>query len=124
MTFAAAALAGGALVLYASDANLFAGSGVLSLALTVSNRINSVYAMRMACTFMSVLGTIWLRTGVIPRWLALVTYVLSVVLVISISFTLWVFLIFPVWVFVISVAILVMNFRLVPDQQAEAATGP
>jgi hypothetical protein len=118
MSFVAAALAGGGLVLYAADPKLFAGSGVLSLTLTVSNRINSVYAMRMAGTFMTVLGTIWLRTGVMPRWLALVTYFLAVVLLISISFTLWVFLIFPAWVFAISVIILVMSYRLTPDQDS------
>jgi hypothetical protein len=118
MTFVAAALTGGALVLYASDPELSTSSGILSLSLTVSNRINSVYAMRMAGTFMSVLGTIWLRTGVMPRWLGAITYLLAVVLLFSISFTLWVFLIFPAWVFVISVIILVLNFRLTPDEKA------
>ena len=111
MTFASAAMTGGALVLYASDLDLLAGNGVYSLALVVSNRLNTVYAMRMAGAFMFVLGTIWVRTGVMPRWLALVTYLLAVVLLISIGFTPWVVLVFPVWVFAISVAILVLNYR-------------
>jgi hypothetical protein len=118
MTFVAAALAGGALVLYAADPDLSTSSGILTLSLTVSNRINSVYAMRMAGTFMSVLGTIWFRTGVMPRWLAAITYLLAVMLLISISFTLWVFLIFPAWVFAISAIILVMNLRLTSNQKA------
>lgn len=115
-TFVAAALAGGALVLYASDPDLsVAGSGIYPLALTVANRLNSVFAMRMAGMFMFVLGTIWLRTGVLPRWLALVTYLVAVVLFISMNITLWVFLVFPAWVFVVSVAILVQNYRHDPD---------
>jgi hypothetical protein len=117
MTFASAAMAGGALVLYASDLDLLAGSGVFSLALVVSNRLNTVYAMRMAGAFMFVLGTIWVRTRVMPRWLALVTYLLAVVLLISIGFTPWVVLVFPVWVFAISVAILVLNYRSTRDQE-------
>jgi hypothetical protein len=116
MTFASAAMTGGALVLYASELDLLAGSGVYSLALVVSNRLNTVYAMRMAGAFMFVLGTIWVRTGVMPRWLALVTYLLAAVLLISIGFTPWVVLVFPTWVFVISVALLVMNYRRTPDQ--------
>jgi hypothetical protein len=115
MTFASAAMIGGALVLYASDLELPAGSGVFSLALIVSNRLNTVYAMRMAGAFMFVLGTIWVRTGVMPRWLALITYLLALVLLISIGFTPWVILVFPGWVFMISVILLVMNYRNTRD---------
>jgi hypothetical protein len=112
MTFAAAAVAGGDLVLYALDPDLLVGSEVHALALIISNRLNTMYAMRMAGMFMIVLGTIWIRTQVMPRWLALVTYVLAVVLLISIGFTIWVILLFPAWVFLISVSILVMNYRV------------
>jgi hypothetical protein len=111
MTFASASIIGGILVLYASAPGLLAGGGVYSLALVISNRLNSVYAVRMAGAFMLVLGTIWVRTGVMPRWLAWVTYVLAGVLLISIGFTRWVILVFPAWVFAISVAILVLNRR-------------
>lgn len=99
MTFASAAVASGVLLLYASDPGLLVGSGVYPLAFIISNRLNSVYAMRMAGMFMFVLGTIWVRTEVMPRWLVLVTYVLAVVLLISIGFTRWVVLLFPAWVF-------------------------
>jgi len=46
-----------------------------------------------------------------PRWLALITYGLAAVLLISIGFTHWVTMIFPAWVFLISVYILILNFR-------------
>ncbi|MFC2036709.1 hypothetical protein ACFLYD_01895 [Chloroflexota bacterium] len=112
MTFASAATTGGVLILYASGPDLLAGSGIYSLALVISNRLNTVYAMRMAGTFMSVLGTIWVRTGVMPRWLALITYAMAAVLLISIAFTPWVVLVFPAWVLTISVALLVLNYRV------------
>ena len=60
---------------------------------------------------MSVLATIWLRTGVMPRWMGVITYLLAVLLLISINFTLWLILIFPAWVLAISMAILIENFR-------------
>jgi hypothetical protein len=76
----------------------------------------------MAGMFMFVLGTIWVRTQVMPRWLALVTYALAAVLLISIGFTPWVVLVFPAWVFVISVYILILNYR-VQDKDAEKRDG-
>jgi hypothetical protein len=57
------------------------------------------------------LGTIWLRTGVMPRLLALVTYLAAIILLLSLSLNVWVVLIFPGWVFVISVYILIHNLR-------------
>jgi hypothetical protein len=117
MTFASAAMAGGVLVLYALEPGLPDYNRVYSLALAVSNRLNSVYAMRMAGAFMTVLGTIWVRAGVMPRWLALVTYLLAIVLLISIGFTPWVILVFPAWVLTISVAVPVLNYRRIHDQE-------
>jgi hypothetical protein len=117
LTFAAAAAIGGILVLYASDPGLLTDSGIYSLALVISNRLNTVYAMRMAGAFMTVLGTIWVRTGVMPRWLAFVTYLLAAVLLISIGFTPWVVLVFPAWVLAISVAVLILNYRRTYDQE-------
>ena len=80
MTFASAAIAGGILTLYASDPGMLIGSEGYALSRTIVNRINTVYAMRMAGMFMFVLGTIWVRTGVMPRWLAFITYALALVL--------------------------------------------
>ena len=117
MTFASAAIAGGVLTLYASDPGMLIGSEGYALSRTIVNRINTVYAMRMAGMFMFVLGTIWVRTGVLPRWLALVTYLLAAVLLVSIGFTPWVVLVFPAWVLVISVAILVLNYRRTDEQE-------
>ncbi len=80
--------------------------------------------MRMAGMFMFVLGTIWVHTQVMPRWLALVTYALALVLLISIGFTPWVVLVFPAWVFVISVYILILNYRVQQgdEQQKDGLT--
>ena len=74
-------------------------------------RITNVYGIKMAGVFMISLGTIWVRTHVMPRWLALLTYALAVALLLTISSDLWVTLIFPGWVCVVSLYILISNMR-------------
>jgi hypothetical protein len=124
MTFASAAIASGVLTLYALDPGTLIGSEGYALSRIIINRISTVYAIRMAGMFMFVLGTIWVRTQVMPRWLALVTYALAAVLLISIGFTPWVTMLFPAWVFVISVYILILNYRVQQgdEQQKDGLT--
>ena len=74
-------------------------------------QIGNVYALRMAAVFMISLGTIWLRTGLMPRWLAVATYALAAVLLFVISLSLWVALVFPAWVLAVSLLILVRSRR-------------
>jgi hypothetical protein len=111
MTFVSAAIAGGLLTAYAIAPDLLTGSDAYLLARAITNRITTVYAIRMAGMFMIVLGTIWVRTQLMPRWLALITYLLAAVLLISIGFSHWVTVLFPAWVFLVSVYILILNFR-------------
>ncbi len=111
MTFAAAALAGGVLATYAVESSRLIESGEYTFVREVTYRINNVYAIKMAGVFMISLGTIWVRTRLMPRWLALLTYVLALVLLLSIGSSLWVTLIFPAWVCAVSVYILVLNPR-------------
>jgi hypothetical protein len=111
MSFASAAILGGTLALLSTDAASSVGSGTYSLGLIISSRLNIIYALRMAGAFMTVLGTIWVRTRVMPRWLALITYFVAAVLLVGIGLTQWVVLLFPAWVAAISGAILVMNYR-------------
>ncbi|AOW94328.1 hypothetical protein BFN03_02690 [Rhodococcus sp. WMMA185] len=74
-------------------------------------QINNVYAVRMAGVFMISLGTIWLRTGLMPRWLAVTTYVVALTLLLVVSLSLWVTLVFPAWVLLISIYILAVRRR-------------
>jgi hypothetical protein len=111
MTFASAAVAGGTLIAYAVESSRMIDSGVYTFSRAVMYRITNVYAIKMAGVFMISLGTIWVRTRVTPRWLALHTYALALVLLVIIGSSLWVTLIFPGWVCVVSLYILVSNLR-------------
>jgi hypothetical protein len=111
MTFVSAALTGGLLATYAVIPAQMVESGLYTFGRQVVYQIANVYGMRMAGVFMISLGTVWVRTRTMPRWLAFLTYGLALFLLVSLSHNLWVTLIFPGWVLVISIYILAMNLR-------------
>ena len=116
LTLSAAAIAGGTLAVYALDPALLINTEGLLLTRAIINQIMVVYAIRMAGMFMIVLGTIWIRTQIMPRWLAIVTYLLALILIFSIGFTVWVTMIFPGWVLLISLYILYLNYLIRTEQ--------
>jgi len=65
----------------------------------------------MAAIFMLSLGTLWLRTGALPRWVTFVTYAVALVLLFVISYSEWVALVFPAWAFAVSVFLLARRYR-------------
>jgi hypothetical protein len=111
LIFAGAAMAGGLLSSYAIESSALVESGVFSYGRSVMYHVINVYAIRMAGVFMISLGTICPRTGLMHRGWALVTYALSLVLLLSIGFSLWVTLIFPGWVLAVSVYFLILILR-------------
>jgi hypothetical protein len=111
MTFAASAIAGGMLAVYSTDATHVLNGDLYAFSRAVMYRITNIYAIKMAGVFMISLATIWVRTRTMPRVLAILTYGVAVLLLVTISYSLWVVEIFPIWVFTISVYILVGNFR-------------
>ena len=74
-------------------------------------QISNVYALRMAGVTMISLGTIWLRTALMPRWLVVTTFLLAIILLVMVNFSLWITLIFPAWVILISLFILWIQLR-------------
>ncbi len=117
LTFVGAALAGGLLSSYTVASNVLVESGVFTYSRAVMYQIINVYAIRMAGVFMISLGTIWLRTGLMQRGWAYLTYALALVLLVSIGYSLWVTLIFPGWVLAVSVYFLILNLRR-PSQES------
>jgi hypothetical protein len=111
LIFVGAALAGGLLSSYSVASSAMVESGVFTYSRAVMYQILNVYAIRMAGVFMISLGTIWLRTGLMQRGWAFLTYALALVLLLSISYSLWVTLIFPIWVLVVSVYFLILALR-------------
>jgi len=116
LTFIGAALAAGLLSSYATESSVLLQSGVLTYSRKVIYHVFNIYAIRMAGVFMISLATIWLRTGLMHRGWAFLTYVLALLLLLSIDYSFWVTLIFPGWVLVVSVYILIRNLHNQPRE--------
>lgn len=118
MAFVAMGIAGGILI-SAADGGSTYDPAVLRLARATMLQISNVYALRMAAALMISLGTIWLRTGLMPRWLGGLTYALALVLLVVTTFSLWTTLVFPAWVLLVSVVFPVWSLTA----QSEAPAG-
>jgi hypothetical protein len=103
LMFVAAAIAGGVLTSYSLLKETSVAADVHVFARAIMYAIINIYAIRMAGVFMISLGTVWLRTGSMPRLFVFLTYGLALILLVAINLSLWLILVFPAWVFLISV---------------------
>ena len=71
----------------------------------------NTFGMRMAAVFMFVTSMIGLRTGVLPRPVALVGFAFGLALLLVITDFAWISLLFPLWVMMVSTYVLVVNSR-------------
>jgi hypothetical protein len=111
MIFAASAIAGGIAASYSADPTGFTTSETYQFGRSLMSQFFTIYALRMAGVFVISLGTIWFRTGLMPRWLSIITYLFALILILSTSVNLWMVLVFPGWVLIISVYILIHNLK-------------
>lgn len=75
------------------------------------------YAIRMAAVLMISLATIWLKTGLMPRWLVAVSYLVALGLLIAGDVSMWLTLAFPAWVLVVS-ALILLRAGYIDEQRA------
>jgi len=122
MMFIAAATAGALLALLANVPDTQAASSAYLFGRAEVYRITTIYSTRMAAVFMMSSSTIFLRTKVSPRWLAVTGYVLALVLLLSIGSIKWVAAIFPLWVLLISSYILAQGWSRMARKSATVAS--
>jgi hypothetical protein len=114
MLFSFAAITGSIILLYLDQPNQLVASGYYDFGRTLAREILNNYAIKMAGVFMISTCTLFLRTRVIPRWMAFLGYGLAAVMILRIGHIErlgWVSLAFPLWVLLISVYILIDNYR-------------
>jgi len=80
-------------------------------AVVLMNEIIGNFALRMAGVYMLAIGTLWSRTGVMPRWMILITYLLALGFLIAAQRIREARFIFPAWVLVVSIYTLILNYR-------------
>jgi len=111
MLFCGAAVIG-ALVLVANlEPNALINSTTFHFARAVAYIVMNVYAIKMAGVFMISTSTVSLYAGFVPRWIAILGYILALILLLGSYYISWSIMVLPVWVFLISVHILIDDFR-------------
>lgn len=124
MVFVSMAIAGGMVATVHSDiVSKSSQPEIVTFGRAVMLQVANVYALRMAAVFMISLGTTWRRTGLMPRWMVIVTYLVAVCLLVITSLNPWVSLVFPAWVFLVSVYVLVTGPGQTSPSRFRSATG-
>ena len=112
MLFAAAAMIGAVmLVASAVEPNELINSETFRFGRAATYIILNAYAIKMAAVFMFSTSTVVIYTGITPRLIAYIGYLLALLLLIGSYYVSWSFAVLPVWVFLISVYVLTDNFR-------------
>jgi hypothetical protein len=108
--FASAAFSGALVEAGASGHIAFNSDSYFITRQLIGTFIN-VFAIKMAGVFIISSSTIFLRTGVLPRRVALCGYPCAVVLLVAITNWPWIALLFPLWMLLVSGTILFAEFR-------------
>ena len=109
--FAAAAVVGAIILVFAAEPDQIMTSTSLRFARALAYSLMNIYAIKMAGVFMISTSTLAIYTGLAPRWLALLRYVSAAVLLLGSSYITWGFMVLPLWVLLLSIHVLVDNFR-------------
>ncbi len=109
MLFVGAAVAGGLLAVTADQAGRIPSAELWDLEQRILFTLLNVYAIRMGAVFILSTTAIGVRTGIIPRWLALAGYAAAAILLFLVTISPWMNLVMPVWAFVLSMYILVKS---------------
>ena len=93
--------------------------GMYVFGFALMNEIIGNYGLRMAGVYMSAINSLWTKTGLMPRWLTIGTYLLALVFLVAAERIREARYLFPAWVFVVSIYILILNYRRTHDQESE-----
>jgi hypothetical protein len=124
MTFSAFALAAGVFATLPAGGQQVSTPEVYVVVRAVMSQMFNMYAIKMAAVFMISLSTLWLRTGVMPRWLSYISYALALLMLFSLSFSVWMELWFPAWVLAVSTYFLINSYRRTPSGDGDGAPAP
>jgi len=110
MLFAAAAVSSATLESVV-EGRIAAQSETYALARRMSYTLMNPFGIRLAAVFIFATSTIGLRTVFLPRWLAFVGFAVGLMLLLIITNYAWIALLIPFWVFLVSVYLLVTEYR-------------
>jgi hypothetical protein len=109
MLFIASAIVGAILITFSTEPKELVNSATFHFVRAAAYTILNTYMIKMAAVFMITASTLAIYVRFAPRWMALLGYLLSLLLLFGSHYIRWSFLLFPLWVFLISVHILTDN---------------
>lgn len=118
MLFTGAAVYGALVAGASAAAKALVRSAVWDAEHRISSQILTVYALRMAAVFVASTTTIAFRTGMLPRWLGVLGYLVALGLLLNSGSIPFVNLVFPLWTLVLSIHILLVA----PDGRDSVST--
>lgn len=118
LLFSSAAVAGSIIQIYGGYPDIPTEYGLYAYSRTLTYEMLNVYAAKMAGVFMISTSTLSLRTGIVPRWVTYLGFVLALFLLLSVGFFSWAPVVFPLWVLLVSIHLYVHQFS---DQEIEQA---
>jgi len=111
MLFCFSAVEGAVIMIYMKAPSAAMEPVIYSFGRLLAYNMINVYGIKMASVFMIMTSTLSLRTGIVPRWMALAGYPLALLLLFCSGFCMWFSMLFPLWVFILSVYILIVNLK-------------
>jgi hypothetical protein len=111
MIFVWAATIGAIFGSFAAASDKLADNDIFIFGFGFMNEIIGNYALRMAGVYMLSSGTLWTRTGVMPRWIIIITYLVALGFLLFAGSIREARFVFPGWVLLVSVYILITNQR-------------
>jgi len=110
MLFVGAATIGAVtLIASAAEPNDLTSSATFRFARAAAFIIANVYASKMAAVFMFSTSIVVIYTGIAPRWMAFIGFLLALTVLLGGQYIGWSLAVLPVWVFMISGYILMDN---------------
>jgi len=111
MLLVLAAFTGGIVAAFEAQPQGMAESATFYFARSAVYSIANIYMAKTAAVFMMTTSMVALRTGIAPRWLSIVGFMLAPLLLFGSYYFTWIFIAFPLWVMLISASILRDKFR-------------
>ena len=117
MMFVWAAAYGAIFGTYKAVADVLTDFDLFVYAITFSNQIMANYFLRMAGVYMMSTASLWTRASAVPRWLSIITFIVALSFLLFAGVSRWARFIFPAWVLLVSVYILILNYRYTQEQE-------
>lgn len=117
--FVWAAIFGAILNIYAIRSSFLVSNEIYIFGFGIMNELGNNYLLRMAGVYMLSINSLWARAGIMPRWMIIITYVLALAFLFFAPRLTLARYFFPIWVFLISIYILILNYRRKEDQESE-----